>query len=255
MANIERALGRTAKTKGWSIAAALGLLAAAIVLDRLAPPENELASSKPESDPTFPVADPESKDRGRLAASPSEIPTRGWKDILLRVYANIGEHRIFALAAGITYYSILAIFPALAALVAIYGVFSDPASITRHLDKAAGFLPGGAIDVARQQLTRVASKGGQTLGLTFVFGLAVSLWSANASMKSLFDTLNIVYNEREKRGFVKLNAISLVFTLAAVGFVLLALGVVVVIPVILKYLGLSDSADLLIATMPARAAM
>lgn len=248
MANIERALGHTAKTKGWSIAAALGLLAAAVLLDHLAPPENEPASSKPESDPTSRVADPapETEDRGRRAASPSEIPTRGWQDILLRVYANIGEHRILAMAAGITYYSILAIFPALAALVAIYGVFSDPASIAKHLDKAAGFLPGGAIDVARQQLTHVASKGGQTLGLTFVIGLAVSLWSANASMKSLFDTLNIVYNEREKRGFLKLNAISLVFTLAAVGFVLLALGVVVVIPVILKYLGLSDFADLLV---------
>jgi membrane protein len=248
MANIERAQGHTAKTKGWSIAAALGLLAAAILLDHLAPPANERASPKPESDPTSRAADPapESEDRGRLAASPSEIPARGWKDIVLRVYENVGEHRILALAAGITYYSILAIFPALAALVAIYGVFSDPASIAKHLDKAAGFLPGGAIDVARQQLTRVSSKGGQTLGLTFVIGLAVSLWSANAAMKSLFDTLNIVYNEREQRGFLKLNAISLLYTLAGVAFVLLALGAVVVIPVILKYLGLSDSADLLV---------
>jgi membrane protein len=248
MADVERALRRPAKTKGWGIAAALGLLAAAILLDHLAPPKNEPASSKPESDPASRAADqaPETEDRGRLASSPSEIPARGWKDILLRVYTNIGEHRILALAAGITYYSILAIFPALAALVAIYGVFSDPASIAKHLDKAAGFLPGGAIDVARQQLTRVSSKGGQALGLTFVIGLAVSLWSANAAMKSLFDTLNIVHNEQEKRGFLKLNAISLVFTLAAIGFILLALGAVVVIPVILKYLGLSDSADLLV---------
>src|SRR6185437_9860191 len=115
---------------------ALGLLAAAILLDHLAPPKNEPASSKPESDPASRAANqaPETEDRGRLASSPSEIPTRGWKDILLRVYTNIGEHRIMALAAGITYYSILAIFPALAALVAIYGVFSDPASIAKHLD-------------------------------------------------------------------------------------------------------------------------
>jgi len=64
--------------------------------------------------------------RGRLADTPSEIPTRGWKDILLRVYRNISEHRVLSLAAGITYYSLLAIFPALAALVAVYGLFSDP---------------------------------------------------------------------------------------------------------------------------------
>jgi len=151
-----------------------------------------------------------------------------------------------ALGAGTTFYSLLAIFPALAALVAVYGLFSDPAAITKHLDQISGILPGGAIDVAKDQLTRVASKGSQTLGLTFVIGLAASLWSANAAMKALFDTLNIIYGEREKRGFVKLNAVSLSFTVGGIAFVLLALGGVVVIPVALKYVGLSDFADLLL---------
>jgi membrane protein len=184
-------------------------------------------------------------DRGRAASSPSEIPAKGWKDILLRVYANFGKHRILALAAGMTYYSILAIFPALAALVAIYGLFSDPSTIARHLDQVAGLVPGGAIDVAREQLTRVSSKGGQTLGWTFIIGLAISLWSANAAMKSLFDTLNIVYGEEEKRGFFSLNAISLAFTVAAIVFVLLALSAVVIVPVLLNFLQLSNFADLL----------
>ena len=148
-----------------------------------------------------------------------------------------------------TFYSLLAIFPALAALVAIYGLFSDPNTITGHLDQVSGFMPSGAIDVARDQLTRVASKGNQSLGLTFAFGLGVSLWSANAAMKSLFDTLNIVYAEPEKRGFIKLNAVSLTFTAAAVTFVLAAIGAVVVLPVALKYLGLSEFADMLVRVM------
>jgi len=185
-------------------------------------------------------------DRGRLATAPSEIPARGWKDILLRVYHNISDHRVVALAAGMTFYSLLAIFPALAALVAIYGLFSDPAIITAHFDQLAGFLPAGAIDVARDQLTRVAAKGSQTLGLTFVIGLGVSLWSTNAAMKSLFDTLNIVYGEKEKRSLIKLNAVSLTFTVAGVAFVLIAIGAVVVLPVALKYLGLSDFTDRLL---------
>ncbi len=63
-----------------------------------------------------------------------------------------------------TYYSILAIFPAIAALVAIYGLFSDPGSIAKHLDDVSGFIPGGAVDVAREQLMRVATKGDRTLG-------------------------------------------------------------------------------------------
>jgi membrane protein len=188
----------------------------------------------------------EEGDRGRSATTPSEIPVKGWKDILFRVYENVSRHRVMALAAGITYYTILAIFPAIAALVAVYGLFSDPSAIARHLDQLGGFLPGGAIDVARAQLTQVSSKGSQSLGLTFLLGLGVSLWSANAAMKSLFDTLNIVYGEDEERGFVKLNAVSLGFTVGGVLFVLVALGSIVVVPVILNYVGLSKVSDLLL---------
>ena len=100
--------------------------------------------------------------------------------------------------------------------------------------------------MAREQLTRVASKGDRTLGFTFATGLAISLWSANAAMKSLFDTLNIVYGEQEKRGFVRLNALSLAFTVAGIAFVITALTSVVVLPIALDYLYLSSFSDLLV---------
>ena len=244
-----------ARSEKWSLAAAIGLMAVAFLWDRLDPPGR---AARPDKSDDFPEnrdaerhASPaevatEGKDRGRQAASPTEIPARGWKDILWRVYGNIGAHRVLALAAGMTYYSLLAIFPAIAALVAIYGLFSDPGTIAKHLDDVAGFIPGGAADVAREQLTRVATKGDRALGFTFLIGLVISLWSANAAMKSLFDTLNIVYGEEEKRGFFKLNAMSLGFTIGGIVFILAALGAVVVIPVLLKYLGLSDAADLVI---------
>jgi membrane protein len=164
----------------------------------------------------------------------------------MRVYKNVSRHRVMALAAGMTYYSILAIFPAIGAIVALYGLFSDPSTIATHLDQLGGFLPGGAIDVARDQLSRVSSKGSQSLGWTFLIGLAISLWSANAAMKSLFDTLNIVYAEQEKREFLKLNAVSLGFTAGGIFFVLAALGSIVVIPVLLNYVGLSRAGDLLL---------
>jgi membrane protein len=218
-------------------------------------PANQIASRKGEyrgSSPSPPTRNEDAKaaeekdDRGRSAASPYDIPARGWKDILLRAYGNVASHRIMLLAAGMTYYSLLGIFPAIAALVAVYGLFSDPSTIARHLDQLGGFMPGGAIDVAREQLTRVSSKGTQALGLTFLVGLGVSLWSANAAMKSLFDTLNIVYDEEETRGFVKLNAISLSFTICAVLFMLAALGSIVAVPVILNYAGLSNASDLLL---------
>ncbi|MBV9065264.1 MAG: YihY/virulence factor BrkB family protein [Methylobacteriaceae bacterium] len=239
---------------GLSIAAALGLVAVAFLRNGAAPAagrksgreEPFLAEDREDGGNDLPSGASECDSRGREADSHAEIPAQGWKHILLRVYTDISKHRVLALAAGMTYYSILAIFPAIAALVAIYGLFSDPMTITKHLDKLGGFMPGGAIDVARDQLTRVASKGSQTLGWTFLIGLATSLWSANAAMKSLFDTLNIVHGKEEKRGFLKLNALSLGFTLGAVAFVLVALGSIVIVPVVLQYVGLSDVGDFLL---------
>jgi membrane protein len=248
MSRIKGDSGKGSSLGAWDIAATLGLVAVAFIIERTAPADNAKPALPPKEGRRASTAGPASEDgnRGRDAASPSDIPAKGWKDILWRVYGNVSDHRILALAAGMTYYSILAIFPALAALVAIYGLFTDPASIAKHLDEVSGFIPGGAAEVAREQLTRVASKGGSTLGFTFAIGLIISLWSANAAMKALFDTLNIVYGEQEKRGFLKLNAMSLGFTLAGIAFILSALAAVVVIPIILEYLGLSNAADLLI---------
>lgn len=247
MAHHKNAGGRTANLSDWSFAAALGLLAVAFFWDRGSPTERPLPSGEKSTGDALGIGlASETEECGRQAATPSEIPPKGWKDIFLRVYANISKHRILALAAGMTYYSILAIFPAIAAFVAMYGLFADPTAIAQHLDQLAGFLPGGAIDVARDQLTRVASKGTQTLGLTFVIGLVTSLWSANAAMKSLFDTLNIVHGEEESRSFLKMNAMSLGFTIGGVVFMLGALGSIVAVPMILNYVGLSEAGDLLL---------
>jgi membrane protein len=230
---------------GGALFSTVALVGIALISDYLLQSRDK-ASETPSIVPREgPHAD-EAEARGRQATTPSEIPPQGWKDILLRVFANISKHRVLALAAGMTYYSILAIFPAIAALVAVYGLFSDPTTIMRHLDQMGGFLPGGAIDVAREQLTRVSSKGSQTLGITFAIGLGTSLWSANAAMKSLFDTMNIVHGEDEKRGFFKLNAISLGFTLGGIVFVMVALGSIVAVPILLRYVGLTGAGDLLL---------
>jgi membrane protein len=184
--------------------------------------------------------------RGRSATTPSEVPARGWKDILLRIWKNIGKDRVIVVAAGVTFYSVLALFPAIAALVALYGLFADPTTITSHLDSIAVLAPGGAVEVIRDQITRVASQGNTTLGLTFVAGLLASLWSANAGIKSLFDALNLVYNESEKRSFIWLNVVSLTFTLLAIVFALIAIGAMVVVPITLNFLGLAGATEMVI---------
>src|SRR5689334_18636707 len=174
--------------------------------------------------------------RGRCAEKPSDIPARGWKDILWRVYAGISDDRILANAAAVTFYALLALFPAIAALVSIYGLFADPATIQQQLDSVSGVLPGGAVDVIRDQLTRLAAQPRGTLGVSFVIGLVVALWSANGGIKALFDALNVVYEEKERRSFIRLNAITLAFTVAMIAFVIVALACIVAVPVALNYL-------------------
>src|ERR1700724_3582334 len=184
--------------------------------------------------------------RGRSAETPSQIPARGWKDILLRVYHGISDNRILLVAAGVTFYSLLAIFPGIAAMISVYGLFADPATVAGHLDTIASVAPGGAVDVLREQMTRLAAQGGTTLGISFVVSLAISLWTANSGVKAIFDALNIVYGEEEKRSFLKLNAISLLVTLGMIVFTLLTLATVVALPVALSYIALPGVTDFLI---------
>ena len=168
--------------------------------------------------------------RGRHADAPWQIPWRGWKDILWRTYQQIGEDRLLAVAAGVVFYGLLALFPAVTAIVSLYGLFANAATISDHLSMATGILPSGAIDIIREQVARLASKGDAKLGFGFILGLGIALWSANAGMKAIIDALNVVYEEKEKRSFIKLNLISLAFTLGAIAALLLALGAVVVLP-------------------------
>jgi membrane protein len=180
------------------------------------------------------------------AAGQGGNSVRGWKDVLRRAWRDLSRHRVLANSAGVAFYGVLAVFPALAALVAIYGLFAEPRSIGNQLALVAGVFPQGAIDVMRDQLTRVASQGRSALGFAFAVGLLVSLWSANAGVKAMFDALNVVYGQKEARGIIRFNAVSLVFTLGAICLVLLALFAVAVVPLILAFVGLSDIADVLL---------
>ncbi|MFO1147359.1 MAG: YihY/virulence factor BrkB family protein [Alsobacter sp.] len=182
------------------------------------------------------------RSRGRMADSPAEIPAKGWKDIVRRTWGEIGKDRVTSIAAGVTYYAILALFPAVAAAVAIYGLFTDPMTITRHFEQVRDILPYGAADIIGGQLRSVSAKGDGTLGITFAIGLVASLWSANAGAKALLDALNIAYDETEERSLLKLNAVALAFTLGGILFVIAALAAFLGVPLALSYLPLGPAA-------------
>jgi membrane protein len=182
--------------------------------------------------------------RGRSARSPITIPASGWKDILWRTYTQIGDDRLLAVAAGAVFYMLLALFPAITALVSLYGLLADPATINDHLLLLQGVMPEAAIGIVKEQVTRLAQTSNGALGLGFFLGLALALWSANAGMKAIIDALNVVYDEREKRGFVKLTLVALAFTLGGIAFIIVALAAVVIFPLVLAWIGFESRAEL-----------
>src|SRR3954451_19822553 len=198
-------------------------------------PATRWARAVPPKSPISPD-DGDDSGRGRDADSPAQIPKRGWKDILLRVYNGISEDRILMNAAGVTFYALLALFPAIAALVSIYGMFADPQTIVNQLDVLAGVLPGGGMAGNHGRFARLVAQPRGALTLGVVFGVLTSLWSANGGMKGVFDALNVVYGEEEKRSSLWLNLTTDSFTLGMLLFAIVALAAIVIIPVILKFL-------------------
>ncbi|HEY6735104.1 MAG TPA: YihY/virulence factor BrkB family protein, partial [Roseiarcus sp.] len=175
--------------------------------------------------------------RGRRARAPSQIPWRGWKDVFVRTYREIQEDRLLALAAGVAFYSLVSLFPAIAAGVSSYALFANVGTISKHLSIASDIVPAGSLDLLGEEISRIAAKSDGKLTFGFLLGLGIALWSANAGMKAIFDALNIIYDEEEKRGIIWLNMVSLFFTVCAIAAVGVAISLVVVFPLFLAAFG------------------
>jgi len=193
------------------------------------------------------VARSHERGRGRNAHAPWALPWAGWKDVLWRTYVQIGDDRLLAVAAGVVFYGLLALFPAITALVSFYGLFTSYATISDHLSTIAGLLPASVFGIVQDQVARVVAKGDVKLGFAFLFGAGLALWSANAGMKAILDALNVVYEEEEKRSFIRLTLVSLAFTLGAIVLLLLALASVVVIPALFAAFGVESWAKIAVS--------
>jgi membrane protein len=138
-------------------------------------------------------------DRGRHADAPTEIPIRGWQDIVWRIARGTIDDHVFALAAGVAYYALLAVFPAIATMVSLYGLFADAKTMSDHLGLLTIIMPPGSAELLGAQMVRIAGQSTEALGWAFQASLVISLWSANAAISALFDALNVVYKEKENR--------------------------------------------------------
>jgi membrane protein len=176
----------------------------------------------------------------RPARNPLEIPARGWRKILRRTVTEFNADQIPTVAAGVTFFGLLALFPALGAFVSLYGLFANLAGARRQIAALGGLLPSGAVSVLDAQIQFLARTNHGRLGLTFVASLLLSLWSSNAGIKALIGGLNIAYEQREHRGFIRLNLISLGFTIGAVLFAVAGIAAIAAVPDILRRLGLAS---------------
>lgn len=180
-------------------------------------------------------------------SSPSKVPSSGWKKILMNVKDQIAEDNVSIISAGVAFYSFLAIFPAIAALVSIYGLATDSQQIQDQLTQLSQVMPEQAYSIIKTQLQELSKTPGSTLGWSLAIGVLFSLWSANKGIKSLFMGIEIAYYSDESRGFLKENALTLLFTFFAILLLIISLALIVAFPAFVNRLGLSSGIETVIS--------
>jgi len=181
---------------------------------------------------------PPQQNRGRSATSPHQIPMPGWKDILVRSWKDVSANNIFLVAGGVTYAVLLALFPALAALVSIYGLLLDPEQVEQQVAALSRILPQESTQMIADELHKLVSASSGSLSISAGVALVLALWSASRGMSGLITALDIAYDEKETRGFFKLNFIAIGLTMVMLigGTVIIAL--VGILPAAIQFVGL-----------------
>lgn len=180
--------------------------------------------------------------QGRGATRPSQFRWRDWVAALLRVYDNITYHNLFLIAAGVAFYAILALFPAIAALVALYGLVADAADIGQQLETARRFLPADAYSLIETQVVELTTAGEQKLGLASLVALLLAIWSARAGVYGMVTGLNIAYSETDQRTILRSILLTLALTAVLLVVVIVAILAIVVMPAVLQMVDLDSQA-------------
>ncbi|PZS38279.1 MAG: YihY/virulence factor BrkB family protein [Pseudonocardiales bacterium] len=182
---------------------------------------------------------------GSQADSPTEIPVRGWRQVLSRAMHSSQEDNIPLLAAGVAFFGFLALFPALIALVTLVGLIADPGQITQQVQSFTAGLPPASRQLVSDQLQAITQSSGGALTIGLVVSLLTALWSASSGTSNLMTAVNIAYEEKETRGFLKLRGIALLLTLGTVVFLVLTLALIAVVPVVLQAVPLGPVGNVL----------
>jgi membrane protein len=198
------------------------------------PPVSERTCDRTQSSPpNVPSSAP-----GIDADTPTQIPAGGWRQIVRRAFKESSADNIGVLAGAVAFFAFLALFPAMIALLTLYGLVADPAEVTGQLSGLTTVLPSTAQPLIADQLMSISQGGGSTLSVGLAVALLAALWSASSGPQTLTNTITVAYDEQETRGFLKLRGTALALTLGAIVFVLVAVALVVVAPIVLDGLPL-----------------
>ena len=229
-------------------AARLGVVAAAVAIGRRTasrkppPPQDgqaagagpqgpgAAAGSEPPARHTTSQAEVADGGRGRRAERPQQIPPKGWKEIALRLKTEIKQDQVPLLSAGVAFYALLALFPAIIAAVSIYGLVADPETVRSQLERLTQLLSPETAAILGDQIKQITAGAGGALGLATVLGILTALWSASSGMKALITGVNLAYDETETRKFLKLRGLALLLTLGAMVLMGMALALIVAFP-------------------------
>jgi len=180
---------------------------------------------------------PAGEERGRGADSPQDIPAAGWWDIVKRLRTRVRDDNIPLLSAGLALYAMLSIFPALIAVISIYGLVAEPQSATAQVQRLADIMPDQARETLTGQLEALTKSAGKGLSLGAALGILAAIWTASAGMKAMIAGINVAYDQIETRKFLKLRGLALLLTLGAIVTMAVAIGIIVVLPVVTGLLG------------------
>ncbi len=178
-------------------------------------------------------------------SGPGALPRAGWRQIANRMRSATKRHHASILAGGVAFFAFLSMFPALAALVSVYGLVADPEDVTRQLDAFAGALPPDIYAAIHDQLARLTARSTGTLSLEAAIGIVAAIWAATKGMKALITGLSLAFGQRETRGFIRLNVTAFLFTMGAIFSGAISVAALIVFPVVLSVLHLARLGELL----------
>ncbi|MDX6298148.1 MAG: rane protein, partial [Nocardioidaceae bacterium] len=173
---------------------------------------------------------------GEEAEKPTEIPPKGWWQVVRRAFKESSADNVPMLAGGVAFFAFLAVFPAMIAALTLYGLVADPQTVATQVNDLSAILPQQAQPIVADQLQSVSSGSSGALGFGLIVSLLAALWSASSGTGNLIKAVNLAYDEDETRGFLKVRGLALLLTLGALVFVLLTLALVAVVPIALNVL-------------------